>query len=304
MQTSLLVSIALCTYNGEKYLAKQLDSILNQTYTNLDIVILDDLSTDNTFNIALQYASKDARIRCIRNDENLGFNKNFEKALSISKGAYIAISDQDDIWEPHKIRTLVDNIGDNWLMFSNSAFITEAGLPAEGTLLHNFKLASRDFRSLLLFNYVTGHTCLMAREFLHYVLPFPANGYYDWWMGFVALYHQKLSYTDELLTRYRIHQSSVIQNVVRNKHEFELTDFNTTLAMLGNFADYKNLSEKDKRFINALYKACRQRLKRSYYLPLVMIVYNYYHTFFHINKKRKPLSKLGFALRYSRKLVN
>ncbi|GGH23632.1 glycosyltransferase family 2 protein [Mucilaginibacter phyllosphaerae] len=303
MKLPALVSVALCTYNGEKYLAQQLDSILSQTYANLEVIIVDDCSTDGTFALAQQFAAKDSRIRCIRNTDNIGFNKNFEKAIQLAQGDFIAISDQDDIWEPQKIQVLVDGIADNWLIFSNSAFITETGQAAPGTLLNNFKLDTLDFRNILLLNYVTGHTCLVARSFLQYVVPFPPAGYYDWWMGFVALYHHKITYTDQILTRYRIHQRSVIQNVMSNeKRTFELIDFKTTLTMLANFAGYKNLAKKDARLINTLKKACNQKLKRSYYMPLVMVVYQNYHAMFPNNKKRGMLSKIGFALRYSRRL--
>lgn len=303
MRSSPLVSVALCTYNGEKYLAEQIESIINQTYTNLDIVIVDDRSTDNTFVIAKQYAEKDARIRCICNPENLGFNKNFEKAVSLTHGDFIAISDQDDIWEPEKIQVLVDSIKDNWLVFSNSIYITEDGTPTGNSLLQGFKFGNWDFRSTLILNYITGHTCLIAREFLQYVLPFPKAGYYDWWMGFIALYDNKITYVDRVLTRYRVHESSVIQNVLKNdKLAFEILDFKTSLTMLANFATYKNLSQKDRRLITKIKDACEQKLKKSYHFPLIRLINKHYHAIFPNFKKRKPLSKLGFAVRYSRKL--
>src|ERR1700754_726282 len=120
MDEELLVSIALCTYNGEKYISQQLDSILRQTHRNLEIIIVDDCSADNTFNIVKRYSILDSRIKCFRNEVNIGFNKNFEKAIKLATGDYIAISDQDDIWLPGKVELLLNNIGDNWLIFSNS----------------------------------------------------------------------------------------------------------------------------------------------------------------------------------------
>jgi glycosyltransferase involved in cell wall biosynthesis len=303
MGSSPLVSVALCTYNGEKYLAEQIESIINQTYTNLDIVIVDDRSTDSTFNIAKQYAEKDARVRCISNSENLGFNKNFEKALSLTRGDFIAISDQDDIWEPKKIQVLVNSIKDNWLVFSNSIYITGDGIPTGNSLLQGFKFGNWDFRSTLILNYITGHTCVIARQFLEYILPFPITGYYDWWMGFIALYHNKITYVDSALTRYRVHESSVIQNVLKNdKLAFEILDFKTSLTMLANFATYKNLRDPDRKLITALRDACEQKLKKSYHLPLILLINKHYHAIFPNNKKRKRLSKFGFAIKYSRKL--
>src|ERR1700761_1761213 len=185
-----LISVALCTYNGEKYIAEQLDSIISQTYKNLEIVVVDDCSIDRTFEIVSAYASRDSRIKCFKNVVNLGFNKNFEKAVTLTTGDYIAISDQDDIWLPEKLQLLSEHVGDNWLIFSNSDFINNT----DGyKLVNDFKLPS-DYKGILLFNYVTGHTTLISREFLKSVLPFPDDGYYDWWMGFVASYHHKIAF--------------------------------------------------------------------------------------------------------------
>ena len=138
-----LVSIALCTFNGAKYLSEQVESILNQTYTNLEIIICDDCSSDDTPDIISKYLSKDRRIKMFVNTTNLGCNKNFEKAISLTSGEYIAISDQDDIWEPYKIEELVNNIGDNWLIFSNSSLIDTDGHELKGMLLADCKLEGK-----------------------------------------------------------------------------------------------------------------------------------------------------------------
>ena len=94
------VSIVMCTYNGAKYLAPQLDSILAQTYPLWEILIQDDGSTDATCDIVEDYQKRFPVIRLIRNPQNLGYNLNFLTAISRATGYYVAISDQDDIWEP------------------------------------------------------------------------------------------------------------------------------------------------------------------------------------------------------------
>ena len=113
-----LVSVVMATYNGERFIAEQLESILTQTYSNLEIIIVDDRSTDQSYTILESYAAKDTRIRLFRNEQNLGYVKNFEKGLSLAGGVYIAPSDQDDIWLPHKITTLVNHINDNTIVYS------------------------------------------------------------------------------------------------------------------------------------------------------------------------------------------
>src|SRR5690349_6792955 len=101
--TPPLVSVVLCTYNGEKYIAEQLDSVCSQTYRNLEIIVCDDASADNTLSLLNSYAAKDHRIKLFRNEKNIGYNKNFEKAIGLAGADWIAISDQDDLWELTKI---------------------------------------------------------------------------------------------------------------------------------------------------------------------------------------------------------
>ena len=73
----------MATYNGEKYLREQIDSILSQTIRDFELIVCDDCSTDNTWDILQKYQSQDKRIKCYRNEENLGFKKNFEKAIKM-----------------------------------------------------------------------------------------------------------------------------------------------------------------------------------------------------------------------------
>ena len=293
-----LISVALCTYNGAKYIKEQLDSITCQTYRNLEIMIVDDGSSDGTLEIIKVYAAKDSRVRCFQNSLNLGFNKNFEKAIGLTSGDYIAISDQDDIWLPNKLQTLLDNINGNWLIFSNSCFIGTT--ENKGRLLNHFRLPD-DFKGILLCNFVTGHTALINREFLKYVLPFPQKGYYDWWMGFVAAYHHKLAFTDQVLTCYRVHHESVIQQ----RTEFgkaKLEEYGTVGIMLNNFSGYKNLSVQDKKFIDQLQYGYQLKGSRSWSLPLIKLVYEYYKELFPNSKPRRSLSKLNFAFKFSKKV--
>ena len=96
-----MIGIAMTTYNGEKYLKEQIDSILNQTVSDFELIVCDDVSSDSTMDILNDYAEKDDRIHVFRNEENLGFLKNFEKAIRICldrSAEYVALADQDDIW--------------------------------------------------------------------------------------------------------------------------------------------------------------------------------------------------------------
>ena len=117
-----LVSVVVMTYNGEKYLKEQLDSILLQTYSNFEIIIVDDNSIDQSLVIANEIAAKDKRVRVYKNSINLGIERNFLKALSYLKGELVCFSDQDDYWCSKKIEVLVGAIErdkNNMLVFSD-----------------------------------------------------------------------------------------------------------------------------------------------------------------------------------------
>jgi glycosyltransferase involved in cell wall biosynthesis len=301
-----LISIALCTYNGSKYLRGQLDSIINQTYTNIELVVVDDCSTDDTYAIIKEYAALDTRIKGYQNETNLGFNKNFEKALMLTTAQYIAISDQDDIWELHKLQVLKDNIGNNWLIFSNSAYIDHHNNLTGKYLLQQFEGITNSpklFMSFILRNFVTGHTTLLCREFIDYILPFPNEGYYDWWMGFVAAYHQKVTYVDAVLTKYRLHPESVVQqniNVDDNKFVVKKHLISIHVAQLNAMLGYKNLNESDRKIINQLKRALSLKMTDLYSLPIISLVNAYYNELFPDMKPRKGLSRWNFAIKYAR----
>ena len=122
-----LVSIALCTYNGEAYLREQLDSIANQSYSPLELIAVDDSSSDNTLEILKEYAAIYPFIKIFVNPENLGYIRNFEKALQLCSGDFIALSDQDDIWDHKKIEKQVNSIGNNLLVYHDSEFVDQNG---------------------------------------------------------------------------------------------------------------------------------------------------------------------------------
>ena len=122
-----MISIAMATYNGSKYLSEQIDSILSQTYSDFELVVTDDCSTDDTFSILSYYASMDSRIRIYENESNLGFRDNFAKAIGLCVGDYVALSDQDDIWLPNHLELLISNISTYSIVCANSELIDQYG---------------------------------------------------------------------------------------------------------------------------------------------------------------------------------
>jgi glycosyltransferase involved in cell wall biosynthesis len=298
-----LISIAMCTYNGERFLEQQLQSIIKQTYENLEIVIVDDSSTDNTLSIIKEYAGKDKRIKWYQNETNIGFNRNFERALKLCAGKYIAISDQDDIWEPQKIQRLADTIGDHWVAFSNSALIDSNGSPlGRNLLVDNFNYGNRDYRGILLMNFVTGHTCLITREFLQLALPIPETAVYDWWMGFVAIYNNKLIYLDEILTNYRVHPSSIIQQFVGAKN-LDLIKLKVHSEHLTDFLNYSEINAADAAFARELLKGYLEKGNAAADpAPFINMLNLHYTQLFPDEKPRGEAERLAFCSDYASKV--
>lgn len=105
-----LVSVVLASHNGEKYLLQQIESILSQTYTNIELIICDDFSSDESLNIARKFEETDKRVRVVENKQNLGIVQNFLKGLRYAQGKYICFSDQDDIWLNDKVQVLISHM--------------------------------------------------------------------------------------------------------------------------------------------------------------------------------------------------
>lgn len=107
------VSIGMPVYNGEKFICHALDSLLIQTFTNFELIISDNASTDSTRSICLDYAKKDRRIRFYHNNKNLGALENFQKVLELANANYFMWVAHDDLWEPSYISTLIDNMNND-----------------------------------------------------------------------------------------------------------------------------------------------------------------------------------------------
>jgi glycosyltransferase involved in cell wall biosynthesis len=300
---SMLVSIAMCTYNGEAYISKQLTSILAQTYTNLEVIVVDDRSSDKTIEIIKSFQINDNRIKLYQNATTFGFNKNFEKAITLCTGNYIAISDQDDLWLEQKIERLMHCIGSYEMVYANSARIDENDNLLPGLILDpNRKITDFiRYENVLLENFVTGHNLLFKKEAANKFLPFPEKGFYDWWMGFVMLYENKLTYCNEILTHYRIHQHSVI-NVLKSQFQVNrrierLAVTNTVIQHLQNFKTYSELKETDKVFIEELESALRDKLTNKFSIRLYRLLWLNFKAIFP-GYKKPTIKRIFFLYRY------
>lgn len=210
MEDTPLISIALCTYNGERFLREQLDSLLAQDYLNLEIVAVDDASTDGTAAILEAYAARDPRLRVFHNASNLGFRRNFQEAIERCRGDFIAPADQDDVWRPDKLRLLLKAIGDAAAAYCDSELIDEQGRPLGLTVSDKRVMGPiHDPLILALQNCVSGHAMLLRRSLAARAMPVPEGLYHDWWLALVAAGEGGIAYCPQPLVQYRQHGRSV-----------------------------------------------------------------------------------------------
>jgi glycosyltransferase involved in cell wall biosynthesis len=207
-----LVSVVMSTYNGSLHVTEQIESIINQTYSNLEIILADDASTDKTFDILKSYAEKDKRIIAYQREKNAGYNINFSEACSKTTGAFIAISDQDDVWELDKIEKQAKKIKEdpaNVLVHCISARFEEKLQPHFRSIKKMNFFLGNDIKSFYLANYVLGHAMMFRKSLLDAALPFPPNVYYDWWLAAYACTLGKIEFVEEILVWHRMHETNV-----------------------------------------------------------------------------------------------
>lgn len=204
-----VISVALCTYNGSRYLGPLLDSLLAQELPAREIICVDDCSTDDTVRILQRYAAAHPWISVVTNSANLGYTRNFEKAISLCAGGLIALCDQDDIWHPAKLRILSDRIGDELLLYHDSELIFADGRRVGKRIsdLKNF-YAGSDPRYLLLENCVSGHAVMIRKTLMQYIPAFPAEIPYDWWLAYHAASNGSLAFVPDVLVYYRQHEAT------------------------------------------------------------------------------------------------
>lgn len=211
-----MISIALATYNGSKYLREQLDSILTQTRKDFEVIACDDCSTDNTIDILREYELKDKRFHIFQNKKNLGFKKNFEKILTLCTGDYIACCDQDDVWTDDHLEVLLNNIGSNDCVGANGLIVNQFGDSLGLTVKDSLSISTfpNDFKSIFrhecFYNIIQGTACLFRQTLLEGIIPFPDNiQFHDHWIAINASINNGCKYISDIILKYRTHDKNV-----------------------------------------------------------------------------------------------
>ncbi len=287
------ISVALCTYNGEKFLTEQIESILSQSIPPNEIVICDDKSKDSTLQILENIKNTNPKIiKVHQNRSNLGFIKNFEKALSLCEGEIIFLSDQDDTWHKDKIMKFLDVFQANpncSYVFSNAKAIDAAGENLGYTLWENIKFdaeAQKQFaeekqsKILLKHNVVQGAAMAIRSNVKNIVLPFSDFFIHDHWIALILsmLYNNPGILLKESLLNYRMHsgqklgldivKKSWIQRkyvTFRNLFLIHKEEFSNRIAKLEaidiQISKIKNVSQENKDYIAELIHFYKTRNK-------------------------------------------
>lgn len=181
------ISVALAAYKGEQYIAEQIESILCQIGDDDEIIVSDDYPEGKTRDIVLNLASKDKRIRYIEG-EGKGVVKNFENALRNCKGDVIFLCDQDDVWLPGKVESIMNEIRNGASLVLHDASVTDADLNITDESYFSSHGSNASLIGNMIKNSFVGCCMAFTKELMLETLPFPKKlPMHDWWIALVAL---------------------------------------------------------------------------------------------------------------------
>jgi len=270
------INILMATYNGRRYVAQQIESILNQTYQDFRLIISDDCSTDSTLKILEEYEKKDQRIEIYCQGENLGIVANFEFLIGKVRSEYFMFADQDDVWEPDKIeKTLNKMEKENLDLVYTDLSVVDSRLkeivPSYWRLKGlDYKIKKyNNFASLYLNNFITGCTMLVKSRWINDFLPLPKESKYilhDYWISLVISQKGKIGYVDQPTIKYRQHTGNKIGSCTRSEQMKNLDEvrdlfidvkidlFQTFLQHEDKFQEdsYKELTRKALKYFQNL----------------------------------------------------
>jgi glycosyltransferase involved in cell wall biosynthesis len=251
------IVILMSTYNGERYLRAQIESIIHQTYSDWTLIIRDDGSTDRTQAIIQAFVKRDARICVCHNAPgNLKTAQSFsvllDHFLQHTDADYVCFADQDDVWQENKLDSQIDQLqrltttyGTNTpaLVFSDATVVTanlETIHPSFLQFSHLTLPVGRYLPKLLVSNYMPGCTIAMNRALASASYPIPQKAImHDWWVALCAASLGQIAFIDKTLLFYRQHENNIIGVMgYKNKLRWMLTRKN---FLVQNYLQQKNL---------------------------------------------------------------
>lgn len=229
------VAVVLCTYNGVRYLPEQLDSLLGQSRPPDQLVIVDDDSSDGTWTLLEAFADRahgtGVDVRLERNPENLGYRRNFERAVGLARADLIFLCDQDDIWYPGKIARMEAEFLARpglLLLHTDARLVDAQGKALDCSLFDALEITSEEiaqvhagdaFEVLMRRNVVTGATAAFRAEILGQAIPFPEMWVHDEWLAVVASVSGEVDCLETPLIEYRQHGGNQIGVQLRSTRQ-------------------------------------------------------------------------------------
>ncbi len=212
------VSVCMAAYNGVEHIQEQLDSILDQLDARDEIIVVDDGSSDGTRELLSNI--KDPRVKSYFNDSNLGYVRNFEKALGLSSGEIVMLSDQDDIWLPGRVDALVESLKSAEAVASNFSYFEGTPRPIETLRLKSSPGGKRISNLLRLWiGIIPYYGCAMAfrASFVKVSLPFPPYLYetHDQWLAMLANVRGTMAHLERETLSRRLHANNTTPKTFR-----------------------------------------------------------------------------------------
>ena len=211
METAL-VSIIMPMYNAGKFLSKSIESVLEQTYQNWELLLIDDGSKDDSIDIALAFTEKDSRIFLLKNEQNMGIAKTRNKGIEASKGQYIAFLDSDDIWDREKLEKQIRFMQENDYVITFTAYEL---MDENSNRMHKEIRVpqSVDYKTLLKGNVLGCLTVIINREKLGFDIRMSGERHEDYVLWLSILKKGITAYgIDEVLAMYRKSSTSLSGN--------------------------------------------------------------------------------------------
>lgn len=222
-----LVSVIIPTYNSEKYIEETLNSVLNQTYREFEIIIIDDCSKDNTFEIVKEYEKKYSNIVCLKQEQNKGVAEARNRGIKKSRGRYIAFLDSDDLWYEKKLEKQLKLMKEKRVFFSYTAIEM---IDEEGKILKE----KREVKEEIDYNFLLRNTMIATSTVILDSLEIKQLNFnkdrgaedYALWLKLLKKYGKAYG-INEVLIKYRIRKKSLSSNKlesIKQIYQIQLND--------------------------------------------------------------------------------
>ena len=284
-----LVSIVLPVYNGERFLSESIDSIIEQTYQNWELIIIDDCSSDSSPDIAKEYVARDSRIKYYRNEHNLKLPRSLNRGFSLAQGDYLTWTSDDNMYLPEAISRMVSAMDEQHVEF---VFATCHVINENGEIVEVWA-APQDYQTAIMKGDFVGACFLYTRNVYNTVGEYDANKFlvedYDYWLRIFCRF--KVYNITDCLYKYRWHDGSLTstekQDSINSMCEKVLWD---------NIKDYGKISLKQKYYFYSQLHRLRQtkenKKERNKYKAKASLLGKYYLLFYRIPARiKKELNK-------------